>query len=67
MHRVMVWKAEHLHDADITAYDASHPDAPRGSQAVAGHVNQPRQRRAWHPGGQWARKLMLTRNGEEPS
>jgi STE24 endopeptidase len=28
IHRVMVWKAEHLHDADIVAYDASHPDAP---------------------------------------
>jgi len=28
----MVWKAEHLHDADIAAYDASHPDAPTGHQ-----------------------------------
>ena len=25
IHRVMVWKAEHLNDADILAYDAAHP------------------------------------------
>jgi STE24 endopeptidase len=25
IHRSMVWKAEHLHDADIAAYDAAHP------------------------------------------
>jgi STE24 endopeptidase len=25
IHRVMVWKGEHLEDADIVAYDASHP------------------------------------------
>ncbi len=25
IHRVMVWKGEHLEDADIAAYDASHP------------------------------------------
>jgi STE24 endopeptidase len=25
IHRVMVWKAEHLNDADIAAYDAAHP------------------------------------------
>jgi len=31
IHRVMVWKGEHLRDADIAAYDASHPDAPTGS------------------------------------
>jgi len=24
----MVWKAEQLHDADIAAYDAFHPNAP---------------------------------------
>ncbi len=28
IHRVMVWKAEHLGDADIAAYDAAHPDTP---------------------------------------
>jgi len=28
IHRAMVWKAEHLNDADIVAYDAAHPDAP---------------------------------------
>ena len=27
IHRVMVWKAEHLGDADIAAYDAAHPAA----------------------------------------
>jgi STE24 endopeptidase len=26
--RAMVWKAEHLDDADIAAYDAAHPTAP---------------------------------------
>ena len=25
IHRAMVWKAEHLNDADIVAYDAAHP------------------------------------------
>jgi STE24 endopeptidase len=25
IHRAMVWKAEHLKDADIAAYDAAHP------------------------------------------
>ena len=25
IHRAMVWKAEHIHDADIVAYDAAHP------------------------------------------
>jgi len=25
IHRAMVWKAEHLNDADIAAYDAAHP------------------------------------------
>jgi STE24 endopeptidase len=25
IHRVMVWKAEHINDADIAAYDAAHP------------------------------------------
>jgi STE24 endopeptidase len=29
IHRAMVWKAEHLADADIAAYDAAHPAAPR--------------------------------------
>jgi hypothetical protein len=24
----MVWKAEHLNDADIAAYDAAHPGTP---------------------------------------
>jgi Zn-dependent protease with chaperone function len=28
IHRVMVWKAEHLNDADIAAYDAAHPGTP---------------------------------------
>ncbi|HYL06094.1 MAG TPA: M48 family metallopeptidase [Thermoanaerobaculia bacterium] len=28
IHRVMVWKAEHLDDCDIAAYDAAHPAAP---------------------------------------
>ena len=28
IHRVMVWKAEHLKDADIAAYDAAHPGTP---------------------------------------
>lgn len=28
IHRVMVWKAEHLRDADIVAYDAAHPGTP---------------------------------------
>jgi STE24 endopeptidase len=28
IHRVMVWKAEHIKDADIAAYDAAHPGTP---------------------------------------
>ncbi|MBZ5589712.1 MAG: M48 family metallopeptidase [Acidobacteriia bacterium] len=28
IHRVMVWKAEHLRDADIAAYDVAHPGTP---------------------------------------
>ncbi len=28
IHRCMVWKAEHIDDADIAAYDAAHPDTP---------------------------------------
>ena len=28
IHRVMVWKAEHVNDCDIEAYDAAHPTAP---------------------------------------
>ncbi len=28
IHRAMVWKAEHLGDADIAAYDAAHPNTP---------------------------------------
>ncbi len=28
IHRVMVWKAEHLNDADVAAYDAAHPGTP---------------------------------------
>jgi STE24 endopeptidase len=28
IHRVMVWKAEHINDADIAAYDAAHPGTP---------------------------------------
>ncbi len=28
IHRAMVWKAEHLRDADIAAYDAAHPGTP---------------------------------------
>jgi STE24 endopeptidase len=28
IHRAMVWKAEHIADADIAAYDAAHPDTP---------------------------------------
>ena len=28
VHRVMVWKAEHLRDVDILAYDAAHPATP---------------------------------------
>ncbi len=28
IHRMMVWKAEHLNDADIVAYDAAHPGTP---------------------------------------
>ena len=34
IHRAMVWKAEHLDDADIQAYDAAHPkiEMPPGEQ-----------------------------------
>jgi STE24 endopeptidase len=35
IHRVMVWKGEHLQDADIIAYDAAHPAGP-GAAAPAG-------------------------------
>jgi STE24 endopeptidase len=28
IHRAMVWKAEHVNDADIVAYDAAHPQPP---------------------------------------
>ena len=28
IHRAMVWKAEHINDPDIIAYDAAHPEAP---------------------------------------
>jgi STE24 endopeptidase len=30
IHRAMVWKREHLKDADIVAYDEAHPAAPGG-------------------------------------
>ncbi len=35
IHRVMVWKVEHLSDPDIVAYDAVHPERP---EAAAPHV-----------------------------
>ena len=28
IHRSMIWKAEHIDDCDIVAYDAAHPDSP---------------------------------------
>jgi len=28
IHRSMVWKAEHIGDPDIMAYDAAHPGRP---------------------------------------
>jgi STE24 endopeptidase len=31
IHRVMVWKAEHLNDPDIVAYDAAHPGRPEAA------------------------------------
>jgi STE24 endopeptidase len=31
IHRVMVWKAEHLEDPDIVAYDAAHPGRPEAA------------------------------------
>jgi len=31
IHRVMVWKAEHLDDPDIVAYDAAHPGRPEAA------------------------------------
>ena len=31
IHRVMVWKAEHLGDPDIVAYDAAHPERPEAA------------------------------------
>jgi STE24 endopeptidase len=34
IHRAMIWKAEHLEDADIAAYDAAHPAA--GAAAATG-------------------------------
>jgi STE24 endopeptidase len=33
IHRVMVWKAEHLNDPDIAAYDAGHPARPEATAA----------------------------------
>jgi STE24 endopeptidase len=33
IHRSMVWKAEHIGDADIAAYDAAHPAPARGAGA----------------------------------
>jgi len=34
--RAMVWKAEHLQDADVAAYDAAHPAAPSAAARKAG-------------------------------
>ena len=31
IHRVMVWKDEHLSDPDIVAYDAAHPERPEAA------------------------------------
>ena len=31
IHRVMVWKAEHLSDPDIAAYDTAHPGRPEAA------------------------------------
>jgi STE24 endopeptidase len=31
IHRVMVWKIEHLDDPDIVAYDAAHPERPEAA------------------------------------
>ncbi len=31
IHRVMVWKAEHLNDPDIVAYDTAHPERPEAA------------------------------------
>lgn len=31
IHRVMIWKAEHLNDPDILAYDAAHPGRPEAA------------------------------------
>jgi Zn-dependent protease with chaperone function len=31
IHRVMVWKAEHLNDPDIVTYDAEHPGRPEAA------------------------------------
>jgi STE24 endopeptidase len=31
IHRVMVWKAEHLNDPDIAAYDTAHPERPEAA------------------------------------
>jgi STE24 endopeptidase len=31
IHRAMVWKAEHLGDPDIVAYDAAHPERPEAA------------------------------------
>jgi STE24 endopeptidase len=31
IHRVMIWKAEHLGDPDIVAYDAAHPERPEAA------------------------------------
>jgi Zn-dependent protease with chaperone function len=34
IHRAMVWKAEHLDDADVAAYDAAHPLTPDSAPAA---------------------------------
>ena len=31
IHRVMIWKAEHLNDSDIVAYDTAHPERPEAA------------------------------------
>jgi len=36
IHRCMVWKAEHIDDPDIAAYDATHPDTPGTPSLRAG-------------------------------
>ena len=36
IHRAMVWKAEHIRDPDIAAYDSAHPAAatPRAARRL---------------------------------